>query len=225
MKTLFITGTDTGVGKTRVACALLRAATSAGVAACAYKPVATGCVNTPEGLRSEDALALQAAAGMVEPYASVNPYAFEPPIAPHLAAARAGVRIDRAVLDAGHDALADGNQLVVVEGAGGWQVPLGDDLGFADWVGSLGWPVVLVVAVRLGCLNHALLSVESITQRTRLAGWVANHLQPADEVARANVQALRERLPAPLLGEIEFGCDGTSALAWPRVAEALRAER
>lgn len=198
-RTLFVTGTDTGAGKTFVACALLKHLRQQGLNVCGYKPVASGCQRTPEGLRNEDALALQQAAGTAEPYERINPYAFEPAIAPHLAAAAAGVRIERARLDQAHVQLAAKHDWVVVEGAGGWQVPLNDDITFADWVASHQWPVVLVVGMRLGCINHALLSVESIARRAPLLGWVANALPPEMPQLLGNIATLERLMPAPKL--------------------------
>lgn len=200
--TVFITGTDTGVGKTHIACGLLRAARAQGINACGFKPVASGCRSTRAGLRNADALALQAAAGTSEPYETLNPYAFKPAIAPHLAARAAGVRILPRRLDAAHRALAAGHDLVLVEGAGGWQVPLDAHTTFADWVAAHQWPVVLVVGMRLGCISHALLAAESIARRAPLLGWIANRLPPAQPMLRQNIDDLRLRMPAPLLGEL-----------------------
>lgn len=203
MPTLFVTGTDTGVGKTRVACALLRAMRAQGLRVCAYKPVASGCEQTDAGLRNADALELQQAAETAEAYEHINPYAFEPPIAPHLAAAEAGVAIDLQRLDAVHADLAARYDWVIVEGAGGWQVPLSGEATFADWVARRQWPVLLVVGMRLGCINHALLSAESIRRRTLLAGWVANILPPRASHLPENIAALKSFMPVPLLGQVE----------------------
>jgi dethiobiotin synthetase len=200
MATFFIAGTDTGVGKTHASCALLRRARGRGVRACGFKPVASGCERTAEGLRNEDALALLAESAPGLAYAQVNPFALEPAIAPHIAARAAGVLLEPAVMNAGHDALTATHELVLVEGAGGWRVPLGDTLGFDDWVASRGWPVVLVVGLRLGCINHALLSAESILRRTRVAGWIANRLPPDMPHWQDSVDTLARLMPAPLLG-------------------------
>ena len=211
--TVFLTGTDTGVGKTHVATALVRAARGLGIASCGYKPVASGSRQGAAGLRNADARALLRASGLgPEAYARVNPYAFAPAIAPHLAAREAGVRIDRRVLDRAHRELVRDHDLVIVEGAGGWQVPLGPDWTQADWVARHGWPVVLVVGMRLGCLNHALLSAESIAGRTRLLGWVANALPPRQSRLEQNLADLAARMPAPLLARIGPGeTQGTAA--------------
>lgn len=199
-RTIFVTGTDTGVGKSTVACALLRAARAQGLRACGYKPVASGSEDTPEGLRNADALALQTAAATAEPYERINPYVFGPPTAPHLAAAAAGTVIRTDVLDRAHAELALRYDCVIVEGAGGWQVPLDAATTMADWVSARGWPVLMVVGMRLGCINHALLTAESIARRTRLLGWIGNALPPRQQQLEENIDDLRQRLSAPLMG-------------------------
>lgn len=204
MSTLFITATDTGAGKTHVACGLLRAARAQGIRACGFKPLASGCTLTPQGLRNEDALALQAAAGTDEPYVAINPYAFAPAIAPHLAARAAGIAVDAARLTTAHEWLSARYELVVVEGAGGWQVPLNEKESFADWVSAQQWPVLLVVGMRLGCINHALLSAESIVRRAPLLGWLANPLPPEMPYLQDNIATLEQRMPAPRLGITEI---------------------
>ncbi|MEQ8798409.1 MAG: dethiobiotin synthase [Salinisphaeraceae bacterium] len=192
---LFVTGTDTEIGKTYVAAALIRSLRAAGLRVAPFKPVSAGCERTAEGLRNEDALALMEAAGGGFDYDDVNPVALAEPVAPHLAAADNGLVIDPAVLDAAHARLAASADLVVVEGAGGWRVPLTPALDTADWVAGHGWPVLLVVGMRLGCLNHALLSAEGIARRTQLVGWVANVLPPAQPRWQDNVASLRARMP------------------------------
>ena len=203
-RTFFITGTDTGVGKTFVTGALLQQLRYQGVNVCGYKPVASGCERTAAGLRNEDALALQSAAGTSEAYERINPYAFEPAIAPHLAAAAAGVRIELSRLNQAHAQLAAHHDVIVVEGAGGWLVPLNEKDTVADWVAENDWPVILVVGMRLGCINHALLSAEAIARRCKLIGWIANPLPPQMPMLTETIQALRERMPAPLLTPSEL---------------------
>lgn len=222
-RTVFVTGTDTGVGKTRVAAALLQQLRAQGVRACGFKPVASGCELTPQGLRNDDALALLAASGGDEPYERINPYAFEPAIAPHLAARTAGAVIDIERLDAAHAELSARYDLVVVEGAGGWRVPLDEARSFGDWASARGWPVLLVVGMRLGCINHALLTAESIARTARLVGWVANGLPPAMPLLRDNIDALRQRLSAPLLGVVPP--DGVAALDLAPLLTDSRAAR
>ncbi len=213
MSTYFITGTDTGVGKKHASCALLRRARHQGLRACGYKPVASGCERTPDGLRNEDGLALLAESAPGLGYAQVNPLALEPASAPHVAAREAGIVLDPAAMNAGHAALAAAHELVLVEGAGGWRVPLGGTVGFDDWVAAQGWPVVLVVAMRLGCINHALLSAESILRRTRLAGWIANRVPPAMPQWQDSLDTLVRQIPAPLLGVLPTGADLDAAAA------------
>ena len=201
-QSIFITGTDTGVGKTRVASGLLRAARAAGVSCSGFKPVASGCRQTRHGLRNEDALALQAAAGDGQDYASINPYAFAPAIAPHLASKEARRSIDLRTLNAAHRKLERQYSLLLIEGAGGWAVPLNARSTFADWAASHEWPVILVVGMRLGAINHALLSAESIVRRNRLLGWVACELSPRQPRLDENIHEIVSRLPAPLLGRV-----------------------
>ncbi len=200
--TLFVTGTDTGVGKTRAACAMIRRARKSGLRVAGFKPVASGADITEKGVRNSDAVALLEAMGNDVPYEAVNPYCFAPPIAPHLAARAAGATIDTGVLDSAHTRLATARDLVVIEGAGGWLVPLNDSETFGDWVGRRNWPVVLVVALRLGCVNHALLATESIVRRTRLAGWIATMPPPRMDEAGEVFTDLSMRLPAPCWGVI-----------------------
>lgn len=202
MKGLFVTGTDTGVGKTRIAVALIHALRAQGLRVAAMKPVSAG--SAPGGL-NEDVVALTRAANVEADVFDVNPYAFEPAIAPHIAAQQAGVRIELPVIAAAYSRLAAKADVVVVEGAGGWRVPLNDREDMADLAQSLGLPVVLVVGLRLGCLNHALLSAESIARRRLLwAGWVGNHIDPLMACQAENIAALRARLPDPCLGVQDF---------------------
>jgi dethiobiotin synthetase len=197
----FITGTDTGVGKTVVSLALMQLLQQRGDSVLGMKPVASGCEHTPAGLRNDDALRLQQQSSLQLDYALVNPYAFEPAIAPHLAAAAAGVRIEPAVIAAACARLAAQARYVVVEGVGGWLVPLNETDLLADLAARLGLPVILVVGIRLGCLNHALLTVESIERSgQQLAGWVANCQQATDAITRGNIVTLEARIGAPLLG-------------------------
>jgi dethiobiotin synthetase len=198
--TCVITGTDTEVGKTRVACALLLAGRQLRLRAAGYKPVATGARADARGeLRNVDARLLLQHGNVELPYDSVNPYVFAPPIAPHLAAAAAGREIELTTLDRVHREVAAAADLVVVEGAGGWRVPLNDASDFSDWIAARGWPVVLVVAIRLGCLNHALLSAEAIARQANLVGWVANLLPPELRESDALIETLQRRLPVPMI--------------------------
>ena len=201
----FITGTDTGVGKTRIAAALCCGLARRGISVAAMKPVASGCSVTPEGLRNDDALALLAAMNVRARYSDVNPYAFGPAIAPHIAAQEAGVSIDFEVLDRAFERLKMQSQAMIVEGAGGWLAPLDATRGFADLAAHWQMDVVLVVGMRLGCLNHALLTAESIERRgLHLRGWVANTIDPQVERLKENISSLQSRLGAPCLGYFSF---------------------
>ena len=199
----FITGTDTGVGKTAVTLGLMAHLQAQGQSVAAMKPVASGCERTSAGLRNDDALQLQRQSSVALPYALVNPYAFEPPIAPHIAAARAGEIIAIRTIRAACAEIAGKADRVLVEGVGGWQVPLNDDEFLADLVRALELEVILVVGIRLGCLNHALLTAASIeASGCTPAGWVANCLPPGTAFAEENINTLKSRLSFPFLGEI-----------------------
>ena len=196
----FITGTDTGVGKTLIACALMAALARAGHQVVGMKPVASGARRTPAGLRNTDAEALHAASNVGGDYADVNPYCFEPAIAPHLAAEEAGREIELKRILESYARLKQRARFVVVEGAGGWRVPLGPRWAMSDLARALGLPVVLVVGMRLGCLNHALLSVEAIRRDgVPFAGWVANGMDPGMQALERNLATLEKNIGlAPL---------------------------
>lgn len=198
---LFVTGTDTGVGKTRAAAGLIVALRRCGWRVAGMKPVASGCETTPGGLRNADALALQAASGLDLPYEWVNPYAFAPAIAPHIAAAEVGRLIRFAVITEAFERLARKADCTVVEGVGGWRVPLGPDGDVAALARRLQLPVVLVVGLRLGCLNHAALTADAI-RRSGLAllGWVASAVDGNLARLQENLAALADVLPEPCLG-------------------------
>jgi dethiobiotin synthetase len=192
----FITGTDTDVGKTTVAAGLLHAARSAGLSTAAGKPVASGCEVTPKGLRNADALALLAECSLPLTYAQVNPVAFEPAIAPHLAAREAGVALTVQSLLAPMRRSGRHADFTLIEGAGGWRVPLADQDNLSDLAIALKLPVILVVGVRLGCISHALLTAEAIARDgLQLAGWVANIIDPKTSRLEENLATLAERLP------------------------------
>lgn len=196
---VFVTGTDTGVGKTLAACALLHAATARGLSACGMKPVAAG---REEG-RFADVDALVAAGNVQAPRDLVNPYAFDPPIAPHIAAEQAGLRIELATIEAAFRGLAALADCIVVEGAGGFMIPLNARDTSADLAQRLALPVVLVVGMRLGCLNHALLTRRAIAEHgLPFAGWICNVIDPDMACFDENRNALLQRLDAPLLGTI-----------------------
>jgi len=198
---VFVTGTDTAVGKSIVAASLLRALQAQGVRALGMKPVASGCAMTPRGLRNEDAELLRTHGSGAPDYALVNPYALPEPIAPHLAAVHAGVEIRMDPILAAFAALSTMSQYVVVEGVGGWAVPLSATLMQADLARALKLPVLLVVGLRLGCINHALLSARAIeADGCELIGWIGNAVDPHMACVEENLATLRERLHAPCQG-------------------------
>lgn len=200
----FIAGTDTEVGKTTIAAGLLCAARRQGLSTAACKPVASGSETSPEGLRNSDALALLSQCSLPLTYDEVNPLAFAPAIAPHLAAREAGVELTAEVLLAPVRHILNKNaDFTLVEGAGGWRVPLADGGYLSDLPVALGLPVILVVGVRLGCINHAVLSAEAIARDgLRLVGWVANIVDPATSRLDDNLATLEQLLPAPCLGRV-----------------------
>ena len=210
MSGLFIAGTDTGVGKTLVAKALIERYVAAGKRVAVMKPVSAGCVQTPEGWLNDDVAQLRAASNVALPLALMNPYAFELPIAPHIAAQLAGIEIDLARIESAYREIAVQSDEVIVEGVGGLLVPLNANQTAADIVVRLNLPVILVVGMRLGCLNHALLTVEAMQQRgLTLAGWIANRIDPAMPAFDANLASLQARISAPL-----WGLASSSTLRW-----------
>jgi dethiobiotin synthetase len=200
----FIAGTDTDVGKTTIAAGLLHAAKLNGLSTLGAKPVASGCEVTPKGLRNADALALMDESSIKLKYEEVNPFAFEPAIAPHLAAREAGVVLGvQSLLGPMRAILAREADFTLIEGAGGWRVPLSNQANLSDLAMALQLPVILVVGVRLGCINHALLTAEAIAQDgLQLAGWVANIIDARTSRLEENLATLAERLPAPCLGRV-----------------------
>ena len=200
----FIAGTDTDVGKTTIAAGLLQAAQQNGLSTLGAKPVASGCEMTAKGLRNADALALIAQSSIKLPYEQINPFAFEPAIAPHLAARELGVELSvQGLLAPMREILAQGADFTLIEGAGGWRVPLSHHANLSDLAVALKLPVILVVGVRLGCINHALLSAEAIARDgLQLAGWVANIIDARTSRLEENLASLAERLPAPCLGRV-----------------------
>ena len=198
----FVTGTDTGVGKTRVAVALIHVLRAQGLRVAAMKPVSAG---SKPGELNEDVVALLQAINVEVDVSDVNPYAFTEPVAPHIAAHQAGVTVELSVIVEAYSRLAAQADVVVVEGAGGWRVPLNEHEDMADLAKCLGLPVVLVVGLRLGCLNHAVLTADSILGRqVAWAGWVGNHIDPEMAQQTTNLAELRSRLPAPCLGVQAF---------------------
>lgn len=205
MNKWFITGTDTEVGKTVASCALLQAAIAAGYNAVGYKPVASGSQMTADGIRNDDALALQRASSLKLPYEAINPFAFIEPTSPHIISTHEQRPIHFSVMSEGLACLAAQSDWVQVEGAGGWFTPLSDTTTFADWVREEQLPVILVVGIKLGCINHALLTAQAIQAAgLPLAGWIANDIQPQGKWHTEYLATLKQRLSAPLLGEIPW---------------------
>jgi len=203
MSGLFVTGTDTGVGKTLASAALLYALRARGADAAGMKPLASGCELTAEGWRNEDALALVAASAPRPSYGDVNPYALPLPLAPEIAARRAGVEVRLEVLEAAYERLRDQSKIVVVEGVGGWMAPLSASLDQIDLVRVLRLPLVLVVGMRLGCINHARLTARAIVaDGARLVGWIASHVDAEMQCQDENFDILRQRLDAPCWGRL-----------------------
>ena len=200
----FITGTDTDAGKTSVAAGLLCAAKQQGCSTLAMKPVASGCDMSTEGLRNSDALALIAQSTVQLPYTQINPYAFAPAIAPHIAAQEAGVELSVAGLyRAAQVILQEQADFILIEGAGGWRVPISATEFLSDFAIALQLPVILVVGVKLGCINHALLTAQAIiNDGLELAGWVANVVDPSCARLAENLATLQQLMPAPCLAEV-----------------------
>ncbi len=199
----FITGTDTECGKTEITLSLMHLLQTGGRSVLGMKPVASGALSTGDGLRNEDAQRIQQQCSIPVPYSLINPFGFAPPIAPHLAAEQAGVEIDFSRIVDCYTRLSAIADMVIVEGVGGWRVPLGPDGDLADLARAFALPVILVVGVRLGCINHALLTVESIQVKgVNLAGWVANIMQPEMQELDANLITLRRAIDAPCIGMV-----------------------
>lgn len=220
---VFITGTDTGIGKTTVSCALLQALRASGMDAIGMKPVASGCELTPAGWRNDDALRLIAASaprGDAIDYAMVNPYALPAPTAPELAASDVGVEIELSVLQSAFAGLSAASDFVLVEGVGGWAAPISATLDQTDLVRALELPVVMVVGLRLGCINHSRLSAQAIhADGLPLLGWIGNGVDPDFDRCAETVAILDRCIPAPRLGLLPHTHDGAASA----VAGALTA--
>jgi dethiobiotin synthetase len=204
--TYFVTGTDTDVGKTICTKALLQAANKQNQSTLAYKPISAGCEETDFGLRNSDALILKQHSSIEVNYEAVNPIAYKQPIAPHIAAIETNSAIDISIIDQGLDFLQKHYpNFLFVEGAGGWHLPINNKQLFSEWVIDKKLPVIIVIGLKLGCLNHALLTVNSIEQSgLTIAGWIANHLQPNMEYVEQNIQTLKEFIVAPLIGIVPY---------------------
>lgn len=205
-RTVFIAGTDTGVGKTLVSAGILQAANAAGLTTIGLKPVAAGCEETEQGLRNDDALLLQKFSSLALPYEQVNPVALKLAVAPHIAAEQEGRRIDIARLEGMcRGVMMRRAGLTLVEGAGGWRVPINSRQFLSGLAKVLEIPTILVVGIRLGCINHALLTAQAIhLDGVRLAGWIANVVDPDMAFVDANIEAIESRLHAPCLARIPY---------------------
>ena len=225
--TFFITGTDTGVGKTRVTAGLLAAAQAAGLKVEGMKPVASGAESLDGRLVAEDALRIAMATAADISYEDLNPYCLLESISPHIAAHRANISVDIGKIVEIVHRLQQNRELLLIEGAGGWYTPIGERESLADLARVLAVPVVLVVGLRLGCLNHARLTVEAIGRSgCRFAGWIANHVDPAFEACEENLATLERLLGAAPLGAMPYAIDRTGDPAHLRDALLrLRASR
>jgi len=221
---IFVTGTDTGVGKTVVACALVRGLREGGARVAVMKPVASGAFRTPEGLRNTDALALMEAAGpeRSDTYDEVNPYCFEPAISPHIAAREAGIDVDTSMIRQKYDRLSADADWVVVEGAGGWYAPINEHQTMADLAWALSVPALLVVGLKLGCLNHAQLTRLGVESHgVRLAGWVVSGIDRHMTRVEANLETLERLFGEPPLAVVPHLPAGTDSIALGELARAL----
>jgi dethiobiotin synthetase len=224
VKGVFVTGTDTGVGKTVVAAGLVRGLVEQGLRVAVMKPVASGSECTSAGLRNEDALALMAASNVAVPYEMVNPYCFEPPISPHIAADEAGIPVDLGEIRRNFEGLAQRSEWIVAEGAGGWLAPLGPATGIRDLALTLQMPVVMVVGLRLGCINHALLTKLAIEAHgAPFAGWIANTIDPGMARRTENLETLIRLMGEPPLALVPALPEKAAPLVLSAAAADLRA--
>lgn len=217
---IFITGTDTDAGKTYCTAALLQGLQQRQLKALGLKPFAAG-VNA-DG-QNTDALALQSATDLPLTYQQVNPVCLVDPIAPHIAASRQGLTLTFSQLtDAVRAVEHYQTDFTLVEGAGGWMLPMTDDDYLSDWVAELGWPVILVVGMKLGCLNHALLTVQALQHAgVPLVGWIANCIDPDMLSANENIASLQQRIPAPCLAVLPFAAEGVASAMQLQLADAV----
>lgn len=223
---VFVTGTDTGCGKTRISCALLEALARAGHSVTGMKPVATGAVRTNGLLVHDDVKALVAASNVAIPRRYINPYLFLPPCSPNIAAQQANTAIELAVIDEAYASCQSRADAVVVEGVGGWCVPLGDDLWIEDLAQHLKLPVLLVVGIRLGCINHAVLSARAIIESgLPLLGWVANVVDPETVEPAAVINTITHHLDAPRLAVLDYAPAASAAMIAPQLGACVEALR
>ena len=205
MNGFFITGTDTDAGKTEIAAGIVYKLAEKGLTVAGMKPLASGCDETADGLRNSDARKLIAASNIDLPYDLINPYTFKDPIAPHIAAQQSGASIELTKVTECYNQIAQQVDAAVVEGVGGWTVPIDDNHRMDDLAFELGLPVIIVVGIRLGCINHTLLTYEAILAKgLKVAGWVANYISPDDLCLQEQTQSIKDRVDAPLLGEVPY---------------------
>jgi dethiobiotin synthetase len=206
MNSFFITGTDTEVGKTHVTCLLLKFLTQHQRSAIGFKPIAAGAEEAFGQLVNEDALNIMESSNVHAKYKQINPICFEPPIAPHIAAQRVNKVITQIELNHHYkEILSVGAEFTLVEGAGGWSLPINDTEYLSDWVKAREIPVILVVGMKLGCLNHTLLTIQALkAQGVKCAGWVANEIDPNMSEFDANLESLKQRIDVPLLAISPF---------------------
>lgn len=209
---LFITGTDTDIGKTYISIGLLKTFAKQGKTTLGMKPIASGCTQTKQGLRNEDAVALQQASTVKLNYEQINPFAFETPIAPHLAAAKEGAEINlNQLAQACQEFLQQPADVHIIEGAGGWRVPLNQHETWSDLIKLLPVKIILVVGMRLGCINHALLTYEAIKKDgCNIIAWIANCIDPQMPALKENIQTLKDKLPIPLLEVVPYEAENPS---------------
>lgn len=211
----FITGTDTGIGKTTITIALLKKYNQAGQQSVGLKPLASGCQLTAEGLRNDDALRLQSASSIALPYETINPIAYQQPIAPYLAASMAGENLSvDSLIQACQPGLQTNADITFIEGVGGWFQPLNEKQNMAEFSAALSLPVIMVVGMRLGCINHSLLTQQSIKHyQLNLAGWVANVIDPEMDCIEENIALLTRAIDAPLLAVVPYQ-SGEVEVSW-----------
>ncbi len=222
-KSCFITGTDTGIGKTRFALELMRYGKQLGLNVAGMKPVACGSVKTDQGYRNEDALAIQAECSRPQRYEDVNPYAYLDPVAPLIAAIRENRSISMETIIQAYDRLRSTTELIVIEGIGGWKIHLDEEIMLSNLVARLQLPVILVVGLRLGCLNHALLTVECIHRDgLTLCGWVANSVDSEFTDQEESIRFLQRTISAPLLARMPYACPTlASEIYWEGISNIL----
>lgn len=212
----FITGTDTGIGKTWVACQMLRFCNRLGLRTVGLKPLASGSIVTTEGLRNQDALDLQRASSVKLPYDIINPFCYEPPVSPHLAASEVGEYLSaEKIIEGCQQGLQTETDILIVEGAGGLHIPLHDTQTLADFIQLLNFGVIVVVGIKLGCLNHSILTCESLKNRgIKTIGWIANCLDPDTLMVDEQIKTLKDYLPIPWLATVGLNSSSSASFSF-----------